>query len=92
MVLSPRGKDKHSLFITQQFKVIGGAATPAIHTKRRYNMTIEKNGTVYIVNETPTGWTLTTSLGNVGVSFNITMADCPTFETRKEFVAESDAI
>lgn len=55
-------------------------------------MTIEKNGTVYTVNETPTGWTLATSIGNVVVSFNITKADCPTFETLKEFVAESDAI
>lgn len=55
-------------------------------------MTIEKNGTVYTVNETATGWTLTTSLGNVGVSFNITKADCPTFDTLKEFVAASDVI
>ena len=55
-------------------------------------MTIEKNGTVYTVNEIATGWTLTTSLGNVGVSFNITKADCPTFDALKEFVAASDAI
>lgn len=55
-------------------------------------MTIEKNGTVYTVNETATSWTLTTSLGNVGVSFNITKADCPTFDTLKEFVAASDVI
>ena len=55
-------------------------------------MTIEKNGTVYAVNENSTGWTLTTSLDDVGVSFNITKADCPTFDALKEFVAESDAI
>ena len=55
-------------------------------------MTIEKNGTVYAVHETATGWTLTTSLGNVGVSFSITKADCPTFDALKEFVAASDAI
>ena len=55
-------------------------------------MTIEKNGTAYTVNETPTGWTLITSLGNVGVSFNITKADCPTFDELKDFVAENDAI
>ena len=55
-------------------------------------MTIEKNGTIYTVNETATGWTLTTSLGNVGVSFNITKADCPTFDALKEIVATSDAI
>ena len=55
-------------------------------------MTIEKNGTIYTVNETATGWTLTTSLGNVGVSFNITKADCPTFDALKECVATSDAI
>ena len=55
-------------------------------------MTIEKNGTIYAVNETATGWTLTTSLGNVGVSFNIKKVDCPTFDALKEFVAASDAI
>lgn len=55
-------------------------------------MTIEKSGTVFAVNETATGWTLTTSLGNVGVSFNIAKADCPTFDALKEFVAASDAI
>lgn len=55
-------------------------------------MNIEKNGIVYTVNETPNGWSLTTSLGNVGVSFNITKADCPTFDMLKDFVAESDAI
>ena len=55
-------------------------------------MIIEKNGTVYTVNETSTGWTLTTSLANVGVTVNITKADCPNFEALKEFVAESDAI
>ncbi len=55
-------------------------------------MTIEKSGTVYAVNETATGWTLTTSLGNVGVSFNITKADYTTFDALKEFVAARDAV
>ena len=60
--------------------------------KAKYGMTIEKNGMVYTVNETATGWSLTTSLGNVGVSFNITKTDCPTFDVLKEFVAASDTI
>ena len=55
-------------------------------------MIIEKNGTVYTVNETAAGWALVASLGNVDVSFNIAKADCPTFDALKEFVAESDAI
>lgn len=55
-------------------------------------MTIEKNGTIFIVNETATGWMLTTSIDAVGISYNIAKADCPTFEALKEFVTESDAI
>ena len=55
-------------------------------------MTLEKNGTIYTVNETVTGWTLTASLGNVIVSFSITKADCPTCDALKEFVTTSDAI
>ena len=55
-------------------------------------MIIEKNGAVYTVKESATGWTLTTSLGGVSASYNITKADCPTFKALKEFVAESDAI
>ena len=60
--------------------------------KEERNMIIEKNGAVYTVKESATGWTLTTSLGGVSASYNITKADCPTFKALKEFVAESDAI
>ena len=55
-------------------------------------MIIKKNGIAYLVKETSTGWTLTTSLGNVSVSFNIAKADCPTLDALKEFIATSDEI
>lgn len=55
-------------------------------------MIIEKNGTVFTVKETPTGWVLATSTDAVDISYNIAKVDCPTFEALKKFVTESDAI
>lgn len=55
-------------------------------------MTIEKKGTVYTINETKTGWKLNAIIDNIHVSFNVSKADCPTFESLQEFVAENEAI
>lgn len=55
-------------------------------------MIIEKNGAIYYVSETAFAWSLKMAVDCVGVTYNVSKADCSTFEELKQFVSESDAI
>lgn len=55
-------------------------------------MIIEKNGVKYYVSETASSWSLKMSVACVDVTYNVSKADCDTFEELKQFVAENDAI
>lgn len=54
-------------------------------------MEIEKNGKIYQVKENKTVWALSCRMGSVTVEYNVSKADCATFESLKAFVAENIA-
>ncbi len=53
-------------------------------------MNIEKDDKIYDVKENQTSWTITLADSKVVVSAKITKADCPTFESLKDFITEND--
>ena len=55
-------------------------------------MIIEKNGTIYRVKETASAWVLKMTVDGLDVTYNVSKADCPSFEALTEFVTKSNAI
>lgn len=55
-------------------------------------MNIEKNETIYTVEETEKGWRIRSSVGSVDLTVTCTKADFPTFEDLRAFVLENEAL
>ncbi|MBD5086706.1 MAG: hypothetical protein HDT32_05080 [Clostridiales bacterium] len=53
-------------------------------------MTIKKENKIYIAKENKTSWTLSTTIGQVDVSYNVPKVDCPTFDALTEYVIAND--
>ncbi len=75
---------------SKQLKFYKAGRLPACRKKRRYCMNIEKDDKIYDVKENQTSWTITLADSKVVVSAKITKADCPTFESLKDFITEND--
>ena len=53
-------------------------------------MNIEKNGKIYKIRENTKSWTVSITIGQVDISYNIQKVDCPVYSDLKAYIVSSD--